>query len=180
MSSCTPGWIPLLYTIQVPRGTGSIAPTHCWPRHWMGWVVKRRPRFNPPGKELHWIGVWVWLRSGLDTEARGKSFASAGDRIPVVQSVLRHYTDWATPARVGGREFLCLSLSKYYLISSDKILPTNLCSSYSGGSPNYSLIWQGSLCFTQLFQTDTLISELHETQFNILLSLPSVLRSWDN
>jgi hypothetical protein len=28
------------------------------------------------------------LRAGLDTEA------SAGDRIPVAQSVVRHYTDW--------------------------------------------------------------------------------------
>jgi hypothetical protein len=32
----------------------------------------------------------------MDTEARGKS--SAGDRTPVAQSVVRHYTDEATPA----------------------------------------------------------------------------------
>jgi hypothetical protein len=34
----------------------------------------------------------VGLRAGLDTEVKKKSFASAGDRTPVVQSVTRHYT----------------------------------------------------------------------------------------
>jgi hypothetical protein len=41
----------------------------------------------------HWIGGWVGLRAGLDTEAKRKSFAPVGDRTPVVQSVVRHYTD---------------------------------------------------------------------------------------
>jgi hypothetical protein len=36
----------------------------------------------------------VFLTQGLE----GKSFASFGDRTPVVQSVARHYTDWATPS----------------------------------------------------------------------------------
>jgi hypothetical protein len=31
-----------------------------------------------------------------------KPFASAGDLTPVVQSVVRHYTDWATPAPLQG------------------------------------------------------------------------------
>jgi hypothetical protein len=35
---------------------------------------------------------------GLDTEATEKSSASAGDRIPVTQSVVRHCTDRATSA----------------------------------------------------------------------------------
>jgi hypothetical protein len=60
-----------------------------------------RPRFTPgertPG--THWIGGWVGPRAGLDEEARRKkSSASVGDRTPVVQSVVSHYTDWATPA----------------------------------------------------------------------------------
>jgi hypothetical protein len=41
----------------------------------------------------HWIGGCVGLRAGLDTEGREKTFASAGNRTPVVQSVVRHYTD---------------------------------------------------------------------------------------
>jgi hypothetical protein len=49
------------------------------------------PRERTPG--AHLIGGLVGLRAGLDTEARGKSFASAGDRTSVVQSVVRHYTD---------------------------------------------------------------------------------------
>jgi hypothetical protein len=44
----------------------------------------------------HCTGGWVGLRAGLDTEARGKTFGlcreSNPDR-PVVQSVVRHYTD---------------------------------------------------------------------------------------
>jgi hypothetical protein len=57
------------------------------------------PRGNDPG--THWIGGWVGLRAGLDTEVTGKIFyfcrGSNLDR-PVVQSVARHYTNWATPA----------------------------------------------------------------------------------
>jgi hypothetical protein len=34
------------------------------------------PRERAPG--THWTGGWVGLRAGLDTEARGKSFTSAG------------------------------------------------------------------------------------------------------
>jgi hypothetical protein len=33
------------------------------------------------------------LRAGLDTETIRKKIASAWDRTPVVQSVVRHYTD---------------------------------------------------------------------------------------
>jgi hypothetical protein len=40
-----------------------------------------------------WLGVWVGLITGPDIEARGKYFASAVDRTPVVQTVVRHYTE---------------------------------------------------------------------------------------
>jgi hypothetical protein len=57
------------------------------------------PRIKDPG--THWTESWVGPRAGLDTEARGKILClcqgSNLDR-PVVQSVARHYTDWATPA----------------------------------------------------------------------------------
>jgi hypothetical protein len=65
----------------------------------MGWVVSvtPRPRFTPgertPG--THWTGGWVGPSAGLDAETRKKSFVSVGDRTPVVQSVVSHYTDWA-------------------------------------------------------------------------------------
>jgi hypothetical protein len=52
------------------------------------------PWKRTPG--THWTGGWVGLRAGLDTEARGKilfpGLGSKPDR-PVVQSVVRHYTD---------------------------------------------------------------------------------------
>jgi hypothetical protein len=66
---------------------------------------------SPPGRALsrgnarplgtHCTGGWVGLRAGLDTEVRGKILCpcrgSNPDR-PVVQSVVRHCTDWANPA----------------------------------------------------------------------------------
>jgi hypothetical protein len=59
-----------------------------------------RPRFSPgertPG--THCTGGWVGPRAGLDTEARGKITCLCQGIEPrsVVQSVARHYTDWAT------------------------------------------------------------------------------------
>jgi hypothetical protein len=38
-----------------------------------------------------WVGGWMGLRASLDTEE--KSFAFAKDRTPVVQPVVRQYTD---------------------------------------------------------------------------------------
>jgi hypothetical protein len=63
-----------------------------------------RLRFNPgesPPPGTHYTGGWVGPRAGLDTEARKKYFRlcreSNLDR-PVVQSVARHYKDWAASA----------------------------------------------------------------------------------
>jgi hypothetical protein len=54
------------------------------------------PRGRDPG--THWTGGWVGPRAGLDIN-RGKILClcrgSNPDR-PVVQSVVRHCTDWAT------------------------------------------------------------------------------------
>jgi hypothetical protein len=71
----------------------------------MGWVVsvKLRPRFAP-GK---WSPVPIVQEVWWASEVRGKILClcrgSNFDR-PVVQSVLRHYTDWATSSpECGGR-----------------------------------------------------------------------------
>jgi hypothetical protein len=70
--------------------------------------VKPRPRFTPG---THWTGGWVGTRAGLYTEARGKILCLCrGSNLgcPVVQSVVRHYTEWATAApliTVCSREF---------------------------------------------------------------------------
>jgi hypothetical protein len=62
-----------------------------------GWVVSITPgpRFTP-GKgplvpieqEAGWASELVWMQ-----RLEEKSFASVGDQIPVVQSIVRHYTD---------------------------------------------------------------------------------------
>jgi hypothetical protein len=55
--------------------------------------VTPRPLFTPG---THWIGGWVVLRAGLDTEASVKIRClcrGSNTGAPVVQSVVRHYTD---------------------------------------------------------------------------------------
>jgi hypothetical protein len=42
------------------------------------------PGERTPG--THWTGGCVGPRAGLDTEVRGKSFATAGDRTPIARS----------------------------------------------------------------------------------------------
>jgi hypothetical protein len=49
------------------------------------------PRKGPPvpiAQEAGWASELVWTQ-----RLEEKSFASAGDQAPVVQSVVRHYTD---------------------------------------------------------------------------------------
>jgi hypothetical protein len=64
----------------------------------MGWVVSLtpRPRFTP-GKG-HRYPLDRTLGGPQDTRTEENSLASAGDRSAVMQSVVRHCTDWATPA----------------------------------------------------------------------------------
>jgi hypothetical protein len=66
----------------------------------MGWEVSVTPRSRfTPG--IHSTEGWVGPRAGLDTEAREKILCPCrGSNLdhPVVKSVARHYTDWATPA----------------------------------------------------------------------------------
>jgi hypothetical protein len=62
--------------MKASRGRGSIPPNHSWPCHYMGMsgqchaLVTLYPWKNTPS--TNWIGGWVGLRAGLDTEARGK------------------------------------------------------------------------------------------------------------
>jgi hypothetical protein len=67
------------------------------------WSVSPRPRFTPgertPG--THWTGGWVGPRASLDTEVRGKILCRGSNLSrPAVHSVVRHYTDWATPVPI--------------------------------------------------------------------------------
>jgi hypothetical protein len=47
----------------------------------------------PIVQEAGWAPEPVWTQ-----RLEEKSSASVGDRTPAVQSVVKHYTDWATPA----------------------------------------------------------------------------------
>jgi hypothetical protein len=89
--------------MQAPRERGDVVHTHSWPWRYMGggeWSASRLYRALSPGMDPRYPfnrrlgGPQSW--SG-HRGYRKKSFASAADRIPAVQSVARHYTDWATP-----------------------------------------------------------------------------------
>jgi hypothetical protein len=49
----------------------------------------------PIGKDAGWAPEPVWIQ-----RLEEKSFAPAGDRTPIAQSVVRHYTACANPAPV--------------------------------------------------------------------------------
>jgi hypothetical protein len=65
------------------------------------WSASRSGRTLPPRKvppvpivqEAGWAPEPVWTQ-----RVEEKPSASVGDRTPAVQSVVSHYTDWATPA----------------------------------------------------------------------------------
>jgi hypothetical protein len=67
------------------------------------WSASRPGRALPPGKEppvpivqeAGWASEPVWTQ-----KLEEKSFASIGDWTLVVQSVVKYYTDWATPALI--------------------------------------------------------------------------------
>jgi hypothetical protein len=72
------------------------------------------PRERTPG--THCTGGWVGPRAGLDTEARGKIICTyRGSNLdrPVVQPVVRHYTDWATPVWNSGTEMFRYGIPVY-------------------------------------------------------------------
>jgi hypothetical protein len=54
------------------------------------------PGERTPG--THCTGGWVGLRAGPDTEKNPLPCRGSNPDRPVVQSVVRHYTDWATLA----------------------------------------------------------------------------------
>jgi hypothetical protein len=68
---------------------------------WGEWSASRLGRSLPPGKapaapsvqEAGWASEPVWTY-----RLEEKSYASVGDLTPFIHSVVRHYTDWATPA----------------------------------------------------------------------------------
>jgi hypothetical protein len=59
-------------------------------------AVLLHPGKGPPVPIVQKAGLASELVSTQRVEE--KFFTSAGDRTPVIQSVARHYTDWATPA----------------------------------------------------------------------------------
>jgi hypothetical protein len=92
-----------LHALEALGGRGGIAPTHSRPRHYMGVSGQSHApaALLPPGKgpavpivqEAGWAPEPVWTQ-----RIQEKSFAPAGDRTPIVQPVVRHYTAWANPA----------------------------------------------------------------------------------
>jgi hypothetical protein len=75
---------------------------------------------DPPG--THCTAGWVGPRAGLDTRLEEKSFRlrwGSNPHCPFIQSVARHYTDWATLAHIQivYNTFLCWKVHNYMLQS---------------------------------------------------------------
>jgi hypothetical protein len=83
--------------LKMPRGRRCIAPLTLDLS-----VVRVTPQLHFT-LGTHLIGGSVGLRASLDTEARAKFFASAGNQTPVVQSVVRHYTQLSNPSSIHSR-----------------------------------------------------------------------------
>jgi hypothetical protein len=64
------------------------------------WMVSNTPQMRITPKErapgTHCIEGWVSPRAGLDAETRRKILCLCRDQILAIQSVVRHYMDWAT------------------------------------------------------------------------------------
>jgi hypothetical protein len=81
-------------TTQALRGAGSIAPTNSWVV-----IVALWPHFTSGektpvaiGSDAGWASELVWTQ-----RLQERSFVSAWEQTPVVQSVVGHYTGWGTP-----------------------------------------------------------------------------------
>jgi hypothetical protein len=72
------------------RRRGGITPTHALDA--CVWSASRPGRALTQGKGPP-IPIVQEAGWAPDTQTRGRIFASAGDRTPIVQSVVRHYTD---------------------------------------------------------------------------------------
>jgi hypothetical protein len=85
---------------------------------WGDWSASQTLCPLLPGKVLHFplYRRLLSLRAGLDSEARGKILCLFQGWKPVVQSVVRHYTDWATWAAI--KHYMLL---KIWLYSSSLI-----------------------------------------------------------
>jgi hypothetical protein len=68
------------------------------------WSASRPCRALPPGKGPRYP---LYRRLGGPQSRSGRR---GGDRTPVVQSVVRHYTDWGTPAAM-----FCIQFNKHFV-----------------------------------------------------------------
>jgi hypothetical protein len=81
------------------------------------WVLSATPRPPPIPivQEAGRASEPVWSQ-----RLEENPFASARDWTPSAQSVVRHYTDWATPASV--HLFMIYVISSDYIVSSDSVI----------------------------------------------------------
>jgi hypothetical protein len=92
-------WKLFCYRHAEDKGGRSIATTQSWPRHYKGWVVSVTPLLPGMDPGTHYTGGWMGLRTGPDSEARGKIlclYLGSKPGRPIVHSVVRHCIDRAT------------------------------------------------------------------------------------
>jgi hypothetical protein len=84
---------------------------------WLCFVPGTGPLVHT-GWEAGWTSELVWTQK-LEEKS------SAGDRTLVIQSVVRPYTDWATPARFIIQEFTKIWIKGKYIKHGDIVIAEN-------------------------------------------------------
>jgi hypothetical protein len=102
------------------------------------WSASRLGRSLPPRRtsDIHWTSELVWTqRLGV------KCFASAGDRIPVVQSIVRHILTELSQLRSLTVRYLFISREQKKMANPCVVLPewkSTLLMHEAGGDTKYS------------------------------------------
>jgi hypothetical protein len=102
------GWEEVLLLLNLNLGT-----------RWSEWSASRSAALYPRGKDPRYP---LYRRLGGPQSRSGHRYCLCRDRTPVVQSVVRHYTDWVTPAH-----FFTNSWRKNVIVTSCGLLGRNQC-----------------------------------------------------
>jgi hypothetical protein len=82
-------------------GIAPLFPDLC--TRWVIWSASSPNRFISfeAAASIIWVGGWVGLRTGLDVVAKTETCVSAGNRTPVVHTVVGQKLESANPAPCG-------------------------------------------------------------------------------
>jgi hypothetical protein len=120
----------------------------------------------------HCAGGWVGRRASLDSEVRGKILCpcqGSNPDHPVVQSIVRHYTDWGTPAPED-KQHIFTDIRKY-------MYRQTVCSVAVKTGNRYSVVFLTNFWTTALLEWNETRS-VQNVELKFLLCCPCATWSW--